>query len=226
MKRIKKMQAGCLYLFESLACSNTVYYEQLDDTKQFLVLANQYLKDYLYIHEYMLCKDGWVFVARLKSAKAIQKAYLKKRERNNKPPKSQPVWLIVSEQMRLFLASYVTTYNERTGREGVLVKRPYRRYYFETNRSAKRMMQRIRRQLVGLQQEKKKYRAKKGHYRIPKKLGKGAIYLSSMRKRGAKGRNLLESPVFQRFRTKVLTKNIKNYILTTHKAHNTPIPDI
>lgn len=228
MKKVKKTRPGCLYLFKSLACSNTVYYEQLDDAKQFLVLANQYLKDYLFIHEYMLCKEGWVFVCRLKSEKNIQKAYAKKRKRRGKAPKSQAAWLIISEQMRLFIAKYVTQYNHSTGREGVLVKRSYERYYFETNKSAKRMMQGIRRRLVGLQQGKKMYRAKKGHYRIPKNLGKGAIYLSSRRKRGKgdKVRNSLELAVFQRISRKVLTKKMKKLIQLTQNTHKTPIPDI
>lgn len=231
MKRTKKMRAGGLYIFKSIACSNTVYYESLEHTKIFLELANQHLKAYLYIHEYMLCKDGWVFMGRLKSETQIQNAYAMKRKRNKKLPKKLPVWKIISEQIRLFIAKYVTKYNKFTGREGTLVKQSYQRYYFETKREAKRIIQRIRRRVVGLQQGKKMYRAKKGHYRIPNELGKGSIFLSSRREKRWKrvkkeGGNLSEFPLFQGLTTKVLTKKIKKYIRQTKQAHNTPIPDI
>lgn len=228
MKKLKKMRPGCLYLFKSMACSNTVYYEQLNDAKQFLVLANQHLKDYLYIHEYMLCKDGWVFLGRLKSKDTINRAYTKKRQRKNKMFKQLPVWKIISEQMRLFIAEYVTEYNGATGREGSLVRRPYQRYCFDTVQEAKRMIGRLRRRVVGLQQAKKMYRAKKGHYRIPEKLGKGGIYLSSRREKrqGGKVGDLLNMVVFQRLSKKVLAKLVENTKKHYSKKTNTPIPDI
>lgn len=221
------MKAGGLYLFRSMACSNTVYYEQLTDAQEFLKLAQQHLKEYLYIHEYMLCKDGWIFVARLKSKEQILKAYDTKRARKKKLPKQLEVWKIISEQMRLFISNYVTKYNDVSGREGCLVKRPYQRYFFETVQEAKRMIRRIRRRVVGLAQEKKMYRAKKGHYRIPKKLGKGGIYLSSKRKKGERGRlrNSLELSILQEFTKKVTPKIMKKHLRLTLKAHNTPIPD-
>lgn len=227
MKKTKKMRAKCLYLFKSTACSNTVYYEELNHAKNFLQLAQQHLKEYLYIHEYMLCQDGWVFLARLKSEKQIQKAYANKRKKYKKLPKEMPVWKIVSEQIRLFIASYVTQYNQSTGREGGLVKRVYERYYFETKQEAKRVIQGIRRRVIGIQQAKKMYRPKKGHYRIPKKLGKGGIFLSSRRKKrwGGKVKNILDLSVFQYVRFKLLTKTIKKSILRTKTLHNTPIPD-
>lgn len=229
MKKTKTMQAGGLYFFKSSACSNTVYFEVLDHTKMFLELAKQHLKGYLYIHEYMLCKDGWGFLARLKPEKNIRQAYIKRCKKYNKAPKDLPVWKIISEQIRLFLSQYATKYNADTEREGVLVKRPYERYYFDSVQEAKRMIKRIRRRLVGLDQGKKMYRAKKGHYRIPKKLGKGGIYLSSKKrvKRGdVKGRNLLDLTVFQRLKTKVLANVIQQSVHFTKKAHNTPKPDI
>lgn len=221
------MQAGCLYLFKSVACSNTVYFEELDHTKVFLELANQHLKAFLHIHEYMICQDGWVFVARLKSKKQILSAYAKKRKKYKKTAKELPVWKIISEQMRLFIGTYVTRYNSLTGREGVLVKRPYERHYFETNIEAKKMIQRIRRRVVGMCQAKKMYRAIKGHYRIPKKLGKGGIFLSSKRKkrRNGKVRDSLDLPLFQSIRKKVLPKIIKKCIQHTKSKHNTPIPE-
>lgn len=228
MRKTKKMQAGCLYLFKSVACSNTVYFEQLSDTQDLLRLAQQHLKDYLYVHEYMLCKDGWIFVARLKSNKQIQSAYAKKRARKGKKPKSLAVWEIVSEQMRLFIGGYVRLYNKSTEREGSLVKRPYERYYFEHVQDAKRMIRKIRRRVVGLQQMNKKYRAKKGHYRIPNKLGKGTIYLSSRRRkvRGGEVREELDLSLFQRVTNRLLTKKMKKTIKRTKSKHITPIPDI
>lgn len=230
MKKTKEMRPGALYFFKSMACSNTVYFEALEHAQDFLQLANQHLKAYIMIHEYMLCQDGWVFVGRLKSEKQIRKAYAMKRKRNKKHPKELPVWKIVSEQMRLFIGRYVTKYNSSTGREGGLVKRSYERFYFETKREALQMIKRIRRRIVGLQQAKKMYRAKRGHYKIPKKLGAGGIYLSSKRKKRKDGKslglkNLLNLPVFQQFSKKVLPKKINTYVKSTKKLHQTPIPD-
>lgn len=224
------MHPGALYFFKSVACSNTVYFEDIEHTKIFLELANQHLKDYILIHEYMLCKDGWVFVGRLKSEEQIQKSYAKKRERHNKPAKKEAVWKIISEQMRLFIGGYVTKYNASTRREGGLVKRSYERYFFETKREALGIIKRLRRRIVGLQQARKRYRAKKGHYRIPKKFGKGGIYLSSRRDKRRDGKsgdvkNMLDLTVFQHFRKEVLTKRIKKLIKFTKSAHNIPIPD-
>lgn len=228
MKKVKKMQGGATYLMKSVACSNTVYFETLPDTKQFLLLAQRHLKNYMRIHEYMLSKDGWVFLASIKSDKQIQKAYALKRKKYNKAPKRLATWKILSEQVRLFISTYVTNYNSNTGREGSLVKRPYERFCFDCKQEAMKMIHRIRRRLVGLQQSKKKYRAKKGHYRIPQKLGNGAIYLSSKRRkrRGGEVKNMLDLSVFQRLRKEVLAKKINEAIIHTKKIHNTPLPDI
>lgn len=228
MRKIKKVRAKATYLFRSIACSNTVYYETLADAKAFLALAQQHLGGYMTIHEYMLSKDGWCFVCRLYSDKKIQKAYAKKRKKYNKAPKELATWRIISEQVRLFLSAYVPDYNQRTGRKGTLVSRSYERFIFDTKREAMRMIKRIRRRVVGMGQPKKKYRAKKGHYRIPKNLGKGAIYLSSRRKKRWDGKikNLLEFPLFQRLTNKVLAQKLKKTVKRTKKAHNTPIPDI
>lgn len=225
LKKTKEMKPGALYLLKSVACSNTVYFESLMDCKTFLRLANRHLKDYLYIHEYMLTKDGWVILARMKSKSKILEAYRKKRERNEKGPKELPPWKIISEQIRLFISGFVTKYNEGTGREGSLVKRPYERYYFETVKGAKRIIKRIRRRLIGLQQAKKMYRAKKGHYRIPK--NKGGIYLSSKRKKrvGLRVRGLLDLTVFQQLTTKVLAKGIKKSRKLKKHSPNPKIPD-
>lgn len=221
------MHGGGTYLFKSVACSNTVYFEQHMDTRTFLQLANQHLKGFLKIHEYMLTKDGWIFVAKLKSDKAIQEAYAKKRKKYKKLQKEQASWKIISEQIRLFIGGYVTCYNQRTGREGTLVKRPYERYYFDTKKEAMRIIKRIRRRTIGMQQGKKMYRAKKGHYRIPKKYGKGGIFLSSRRKRRRKSQvgNMLDLSVFQLLNKKVATKMIEKAIPQTKSTHNTPIPD-
>lgn len=228
MRKIKKVRGKATYLFRSLACSNTVYFETLDDAKTFLLLAQQKLGAYMIIHEYMLSKDGWCFVTRLQSDEKIQSAYAKKRKKYKKSTNVLPTWKIVSEQVRLFLSEYVTKYNHRTGRKGSLVRRNYERYIFDTKREAMRTIKRIRRRVVGMGQPKKMYRAKKGHYRIPKKLGRGDIYLSSKRRKGRGGRvsDLLDCSVFQRLTNKVLAKRIRMAVTFTKKCHNTPIPDI
>lgn len=232
MKKTRKMKGGGLYMFVGKACSNTAYFETLEDAKLFLQLAQEKLKNYLYIHEYMLNEDGWCFIARLKSKDQILSTYLGKHGSKLDTDEAIELWRIISERMRLFLCEYVVKYNQRTGREGGLVKRSYERYYFETVSEAKQQIRRMRRRKIGLQQTMKKYRAKRGHYSIPKKQGCGTIYLSSRRKkkwvdRGCEGlREMTEGAVFQLFSSEVVPSILKVMLKDTIKSHQTPIPDI
>lgn len=222
MKKTIYMKAGGLYLFQGSACSNTLYFESLDDAKLFLKLANKKLKKYLYIHEFMLNQDGWVLLARLKSKTKIQQAFSK----DNKDS-SASVWKIISEMMRQFISEYVVKYNRRTGREGGLVRRNYERFFFETVKEAKRTIRKIRKRQVGLQQSLKKYRPSRGQYRISKKMGSGSIFLSSRRRNWKRGelRNSSELTVFQIVNPKVARLKLKKHISNTLSLHRTPPPD-
>ena len=169
MKKTKEMHADCFYLFEGKAAANSVFIENLREAKQFCIYANAFLKGYLKIHEYLITQDGWLMIVKLHAKNEIQKLSTSETE----------CWRIISERMRLLLSTYVRVTNKWEGREGVKVKHSYTRYYFKTLKSAKLCIAEIRSQQHRLYQKKKKYRGLKTHREIPRKVGKGNMFLCS-----------------------------------------------
>lgn len=182
MKQTKKMYPGCVYLFEGQSSSSSCFIQSETDAKSFMTLANYNLKDFLKIHEYNLTKDSWIMVVSLRSREKIFKSYHKKRDKSqtcNRKYDHCEIWKIISEQVRQFLRSYVYAANKRSGREGSLVREPYKRSYFETIQEAKEYINNLRNQLMKKRQSLKKYRGRKKFYKIHKKRTKGHIYLCS-----------------------------------------------
>ena len=71
--------------------------------------------------------------------------------------------------MRQFLRHYVTSANKRSGREGTLVKSPYKKSYFESKDEAKNHIKGLRNQILKKEQKLKKYRGRKKFYKITKR---------------------------------------------------------
>lgn len=189
MKTTKEMYPGCLYLFEGEASASSCFIQNEEDAKQFIILSNQYLKDYIKIHEFNLTKDSWIMIITIRSKEKIKKSYLKRREQSktcDRKNDHKKIWKIISEQMRLFLKHYVRTANKRCGREGSLVKEPFKRSYFESIEEAQQHVIELRRQLLKRQQKCKKYRGRKRFYKIAKKKIEGHIFLCSCWKESKK----------------------------------------
>lgn len=172
MKAIQQMQAGKIYLIESTASANSVYFETDDLSKLFFRYCDYYLKDYLHVEEYVLNKNGWAMLIKVKSGQTIRKYYeaveaaRKSKVEHSKHKKPKAIWRILSERVRLFISTYVKLSNHRLEREGTLVRRNYGRYEFEDLDAAKQYVSKIRNDQHEMQQSNKKYRGFAEHFRM------------------------------------------------------------
>ena len=170
MQKVKKIEANNFYVFSGRSNANSCFIEKIIHAKKFLIYANFFLKSYLSIYDYIITKDGWSMVVKIKSSKQIRKS-----------SKSEDIeiWKIISEQVRLFLSIFVRVTNKKKGRTGCLVHSGYERFRFESKSEAIEYISRLRKQQVAFYSKKKKYRSLKTHYTIPMKIAKGSIFLCS-----------------------------------------------
>lgn len=180
MIKIKNIVAKGYYLFQGRASANSSFIEDLNEAKKFVILANFYFEGYLKIHDYLLTQDGWSFIVRINSVKSISKVV--SLESEGELDESQ-IWRLVSERMRIFLSTFVKFTNKKQRRTGSKVHSSYERFMFETLPEAKAYVEKLRKGMIKHCQSRRKYRAKKSHYRIPTKLGNGSIFLSSRKLR-------------------------------------------
>lgn len=165
------MQAGEFYLIESTASANSVYFETDSLARLFFRYYDYYLKDYIHVEEYVLNADGWAMLIKVKSAKTIRKHYNVvdlngARSVESIKGKTNEIWRILSERVRLFISTYVRVSNRLLGREGSLVRRKYGRYQFDSLEEAKNYVATIRNAKHELKQSKEKYRGFKEHFRM------------------------------------------------------------
>lgn len=138
-----------------------------------MTYANYYLKDYLFIHDYVITRHGWQMIIRTKTKDLISL------KNTDGKVREELFWRMISERIRLFISTYVKCVNRSRGRTGTLVHSNYRRYYFEELEEAEEHLSKVRRQQVKLYQDKKKYRGIKRHYCISKDEELGSVYLCS-----------------------------------------------
>lgn len=164
MKEIQKMEAGKYYLIESTASANSVYFETDALARLFFRYCDYYLKDFLQVKEYVLNKDGWAMIIKVRSAQRIRKYYesieteCKSNDKDLVSREQKGIWWILSERVRLFISTYVRMSNKILGRKGSLVRRKYRRYEFDSLGKAQAYISKIRNDQHELQQPKEKYR--------------------------------------------------------------------
>lgn len=135
MKKTFEIQAGCYYLFESLASGKSCYFESEEEIKNFRSLFSRYLSECVEIHKMYLSSEGYQILLRVKSLRVLRMMYKKRCERRGVEVKKaymDEVWRIVSEQMRIFHSVYVKSSNRIRGRKGVLVQSRFSRYYFDS----------------------------------------------------------------------------------------------
>ncbi len=134
MKDTHEIKAGNYYLFESLSCANASYFDSDEEIKIFNSLMDKYLSQYLEIHRTFIDKTGYQILVRVRQDRTIKKNYVRRCRLKNTEVKIEFLnkpWKIISEMMRLFKSLYVRAINRIRGREGVLVKHNYKKYYFE-----------------------------------------------------------------------------------------------
>ena len=223
MEKIKECKANGLYIFEGRVSANSTYFENLDESKKFLIYANYFLKDILTIHEFVLTRHGWHMLVKIKRKSKIVEFWNSKVIDNDLTVGDLEVWQVVSEQVRLFLSTFVRVVNRRRGRTGVLVHSSYLRFSFESYGEAKSHIDKLRKQLLKLAQKSKKYRGRKNHWEIPKAQGNASIFLCSLHidKVLEKAQKLLGRTVFKGSQDLVLLKMIHNTI-SLHKSFSKP----
>jgi hypothetical protein len=91
--------------------------------------------EYVETHKIYLSSEGYQILLRTRDSKSLTAKYIKRCKRNGKEINTkfiEETWRIVSEQVRIFHSTYAKAVNAIRGREGVLVQKRYKRYYFES----------------------------------------------------------------------------------------------
>ena len=167
MQVLKKIESGGFYLLKGVACANTLFFEDKEEKLKFQILANQYIGSLMEIREYCLTSDGWVLVVKLKSRTTIKRNFQKLKI--NSPSKGEgfvKVWEQVSEMVRMWLNHYSRWANNKRGREGSLVGKPYERYFFDSGEEAVQVIEDMRDSKIDVGQTKKRFRPMKKYYEI------------------------------------------------------------
>lgn len=170
MKKIKKIKENGIYIFTGRANANSCFIEKINHAKKFLIYANYYLKDYLSVYDYIITKDGWSIVVKIKSTAKSDRVI---------GGIEVEIWRLISERMRLFLSTFVRVTNRDKGRTGCLVHSSFDKYEFENKKDALFYIEKIRNQKIKFYSKRKKYRGVKTHYKISKLISKGSIFLCS-----------------------------------------------
>jgi hypothetical protein len=135
MKNTHKLKPGNFYLFESLSASNSIFFDTEQEISIFKRLLKNNLKKFVDIHKIFVDVNGYQILVRVKQRRTLKKNYIKDCEGKNKQIKAillKEPWRIISEKMRIFKSIFVRTINKLRGREGVLVKHSYKKYYFDS----------------------------------------------------------------------------------------------
>lgn len=142
MKKVKKMQANHLYMIRGASTANSPFFESEGDCRLFLELVDRFLGDYLKVGCFQNNRDGWAMIITTRSAVAIKKAYYRRRAQSMKCRKEHEyteVWKMLSDQIRIFLSTYVKATNFRSGRTGGKVRCRFERFIFESEEEAMKM---------------------------------------------------------------------------------------
>lgn len=181
MEKIKKMGAEHIYLIRGASCSNTPFFELESDCQLFLELADHYLRDYLKITSFQNNMHGWVMIICTESAAAIKAAYQARRALSKKCKKEfelNEVWQILSDQIRIFLSTYVKRTNRRTKRKGTKVRRRYERFLFDSTEEVLAMKAMLEEERYPLEQQEECYRPREDQSELRDSMIRTSIYMS------------------------------------------------
>lgn len=182
MRKIKEMQADHFYMIRGASSANSPFFESTSDCKLFLDLAERFLGDYLKITCFQNNRDGWVMLIATRSAVDIKRAYYARRARSTKCQKAfeyKEVWRMLSDQIRIFLSTYVKTSNYRLGRIGGKVRCRYERFLFENEEEAVNMRDMLESIFYLQAQPLKRYRPAKKLHKFRGKILRRSVYVCS-----------------------------------------------
>lgn len=176
------MEAGNLYLIRGASTANSPFFETEEDCGTFLQLAERFLKDYMTIGSFQNNRDGWAMIITTKSAREIKRAYYSRRELSTKCDVAcayTEIWKMLSDQVRIFLSTYVKTTNFKSGRKGGKVRCRYERFVFESEEELEYYKAILETAYHEQAQPLKKYRPSKKLHKIRKRFIHSSIYMSS-----------------------------------------------
>lgn len=182
MKAIKMMEADHVYLMRGASTARSPFFEREADCKVFLELADRYLGEYLKILRFQNNRDGWVMIVRTRSAIDIKRAYFFRRNRSEKCDRQfdfVEVWQMLSDQVRIFLSTYVKATNYISGRKGGKVRRRFERFVFENEEEYRMTCEALEQQYYFQGQPRKRYRPSKRSHELRKKLVLSSKYMCS-----------------------------------------------
>jgi hypothetical protein len=159
-----KFEAGGYYLFESLAGSRSCYFESDEELDHFRMLFRRYMLKYVDLHKMHVSSEGYQLLLRVKSKAILKRQYKNECEKKEKKAIQKYLdepWRIVSEKMRVFHSVYVKAINKMRDREGVLVQKSYKRYYFSEVEQFESYIEKIANQKDIVGQRNNRYRVSK-----------------------------------------------------------------
>lgn len=182
MRQIKKMQANHMYLIRGASTANSPFFESEGDCRLFLELADRFLGNYVTISSFQNNRDGWMMIIVTRSSREIKRAYYLRRALSSKCKKAceyKEVWRMLSDQIRIFLSTYVKTTNYRSGRMGGKVRCRYERFVFDNEEEAVALKEMMEREYCLQAQQQRRYRPARKLHRMRKRLIRTSVYVSS-----------------------------------------------
>lgn len=176
------MEPDHLYLIRGSSSANSAFFEREKDCKVFLKLADRFLSEYLSISSFQNNRDGWVMIIATRSAAEIRRAYKARRARSTKCRAEfefKEIWQMLSDQIRIFLSTFVKATNRWTGRTGGKVRRRYERFVFDSEEEVFATKQLLESTYYEQSQPRKRYRPSRRLHKIRRKLLRTSVYISS-----------------------------------------------
>lgn len=135
MKKVNEFHCNCFYMFESLASGRTCYFESEEEIEIFKLLFTRYMNNYVEVYHMEISSEGYQVLIKTRERRTVVNHYKKQCDKKGKSYRVDFIkepWHIISEQMRIFLSLYARKANKLREREGVLVKKRFERFLFET----------------------------------------------------------------------------------------------
>lgn len=170
-----------MYMIQGASVANSPFFETEADCKLFLRLADRFLSRYLKINSFQNNRDGWAMIITTRSISDITGAYLERRAKSDKCKKEfefTEVWRMLSDQIRIFLSTFVKATNHQTRRVGAKVRCRYKRFVFESAEEAKAKAESLAKEYYDQAQPRKRYRPSKKLCKLRKRMLRTSLYMS------------------------------------------------
>ncbi len=166
MRKVKELQGNGFYVLEGINAANTTLVQDQEEVDQFLVFVNAHFKDYMTIYDYCITSVGWNLLVKINNPQKVLRTYELIQNRRNRPLRFDNVWMIVSNQVRLFRSRMTNWTNRKRKREGNASKTVYSRYIFETLEEGVSYIEKVRNRELSLDQPNPHYRVINSHLNL------------------------------------------------------------